>query len=64
MIQWMGVILIFIAIIGSNISSEKDDIELSNDLQEKIMAKVLYNGGIYIKYKKFTNEYNCYIICI
>ena len=33
-IQWMGVILIFIAIIGSNISSEKDDIELSNDLQE------------------------------
>lgn len=34
LMQWMGVILIFIAIIGSNISSEKDDIELSNDLQE------------------------------
>jgi len=34
LMQWIGVILIFIAIIGSNISSEKDDIELSNDVQE------------------------------
>lgn len=32
--QWIGVILIFITIIGSNISSEKDDRELSNELQE------------------------------
>jgi len=33
-IQWIGVILIFIAIIGSNISSEKDNRELYNDVQE------------------------------
>jgi len=33
-IQWIGVILIFIAIIGSNIRSEKNDRELSNDVQE------------------------------
>jgi len=34
LMQWIGVILIFIAIIGSNISSEKDDRELSNSVQE------------------------------
>lgn len=34
LMQWIGVVLIVIAIIGSNISSEKDDRQLSNDLQE------------------------------
>jgi drug/metabolite transporter (DMT)-like permease len=32
--QWIGVILIFVAIIGCNIRSEKNDRELSNDIQE------------------------------
>lgn len=32
--QWVGVILIFVAIIGSNISIRKDGTDLSNDVQE------------------------------
>lgn len=32
--QWIGVTLIFVAILGSNLRSEKNDGELSNDIQE------------------------------
>ncbi|MFT8349650.1 EamA family transporter [Clostridium saccharoperbutylacetonicum] len=33
-LQWIGVLLIFIAITGSNISSEKNGVEVSNNVQE------------------------------